>query len=81
MLISYLLGQKYYPIKYDLKSILLYFVVAMALFGISQLVAEEGTLIKYGVNTALLLLYIVFFIKRDLPLQAIPVIGKLVSKK
>ncbi|MBO4807244.1 MAG: polysaccharide biosynthesis C-terminal domain-containing protein [Paludibacteraceae bacterium] len=81
MLISYLLGQKYYPIKYDLKSILLYFTVAMALFGISQLVAEKGTLIKYGVNTALLILYIVFFIKRDLPLRAIPVIGKLVSKK
>ena len=80
MLISYLLGQKYYPIHYDLKSIGIYFIVAMALFGISQLVADQHMLIKYGVNTLLLLAYIVFVIKRDLPLHAIPVIGKFAKK-
>ncbi|MCQ2195837.1 MAG: polysaccharide biosynthesis C-terminal domain-containing protein [Paludibacteraceae bacterium] len=81
MLISYLLGQKYYPIHYDLKSIGIYFIVAMALFGISQLVADQHMLIKYGVNTLLLLAYIVFVIKRDLPLHAIPVIGKFAKKQ
>ncbi|MBO7635374.1 MAG: polysaccharide biosynthesis C-terminal domain-containing protein, partial [Paludibacteraceae bacterium] len=80
MLISYFLGQKYYPINYDLKSIFLYVVVALALLAISYLSPLEGVL-KYIQNIILILLFVALIIKRDLPLSAIPVVGKFFSKR
>ncbi len=75
MLISYYFGQKYYPITYDLKSIGIYFVIAMVLFAASCISPAEGWL-KYLQNTILLILYLSIIIKRDLPLKAIPVVNK-----
>ena len=80
MLISYFLGQKYYPINYDLKSIFLYVVVALALLAITYLSPLEGVL-KYIQNIILILLFVALIIKRDLPLSAIPVVGKFFSKR
>ena len=79
MLISYYFGQKYYPITYDLKSIGLYFIVAMGLFAVSYISPAEGWL-NYLQNTILLVLYLWLIIKRDLPLRAIPVVNKLFKK-
>lgn len=75
MLISYFLGQKYYAIQYDLKSIGLYLVVTVALLAIEHYSPLEGVL-KYLQNIVLLGLFIFLIVKRDLPLRAIPFIGK-----
>lgn len=42
MIISYILGQKYYPIKYNLRSIIVFSVLAFALYGISTLFQNIG---------------------------------------
>ncbi len=73
--ISYCFGQKYYPIKYDFKSILIYALVAAVFFAIHTFSPAKGAL-RYAQDTLLLLLFIALIIKRDLPLKALPVIGK-----
>jgi len=68
MLISYFTGQKEYPVKYDLKTIGLYFALALILYGVSLLVHFEHTGIRLGFNTILLTVYVLIILKRDLPL-------------
>ena len=77
MLISYYFGQKYYPIAYNLKSMGLYFVVALGLYAVSKVSPVEGWL-RYLQNTGLLALYLILIVKRDLPLNAIPLINRFV---
>lgn len=75
MLISYFLGQKYYAIDYDLKSIFLYGITALALYLISLYSPLSGWM-AYAQNTVLLILFLTLIVKRDLPLNAIPFIKK-----
>lgn len=76
MLLSYFIGQHYHPIAYDVKGILIYFVLALALFGTSQLLPIENQWLRMGANTLLLALFVAYIIKRDLPLKQLPFIGK-----
>ncbi|MBR4815050.1 MAG: lipopolysaccharide biosynthesis protein, partial [Paludibacteraceae bacterium] len=73
--ISYCFGQKYYPINYDFKSILIYALVTALFFAIHTFSPAEGAL-RYVQDTILLLLFLALIIKRDLPLKALPVVGK-----
>lgn len=57
MVISYIIGQLFYPVKYDLPRILGYLVLAVLLYKISTWVDFMG-LLKYGFNTLLLLIFI-----------------------
>ncbi len=75
MLISYFLGQKYYTINYDLKSIAIYLVVALAMLAIQHYSPLDGVLM-YVQNIILLSLFVCLIVKRDLPLKSIPVVGK-----
>jgi O-antigen/teichoic acid export membrane protein len=77
MLISYYFGQKHMPVKYDLKSIGLYVVVAMALYAASFLVQTQHTVVNIAYKTLLFTIYITLMIKRDFPLRSIPVVNKL----
>jgi len=82
MLISYFVGQKYYPIKYPLKSIAFYVVLAAVFtFAMSGSRHELSTWMSLGVNTLLILLFMAVIIERDLPLSGLPVIGKYFKKK
>lgn len=77
MIASYVFGQKYYPINYPIKDILLYVVVSIILFvGMEISQSQLSTLPCLLVNTFLIMVYIAFVIKRDLPLSSLPVIGK-----
>lgn len=58
VIISYLLGRKFYPVPYDLKRIGIYFVVATILYIISIYTGNQPALIKYGLNTILLGLFL-----------------------
>ena len=82
MLISYFVGQKYYPIKYPLKAIGFYVVLAFVFtFAMSGTRHELTTWMSLGVNTLLILLFVAVIIERDLPLSGLPVIGKYFKKK
>ncbi len=58
MVVSYFLGQKYYPIPYNLKRIFSYFLVAGILFFISKFTSNLHTGIKYLSNTVLLIIFL-----------------------
>jgi len=76
MLISYYFGQKYMPVKYDLKSIGLYVFVALALYAASFLVQTQYAVVNIAYKTLLFTIYITLMIKRDFPLRSIPVVNK-----
>ena len=58
MVASYLLGQKYYPIKYNLRKFGLYLGVALFFYFITRMLDIQGSMGKLFVHNALILLYI-----------------------
>jgi hypothetical protein len=64
MVISYWLGQKYYPVKYDMKRILAYMGLSAGLWAMSILVARnllsESIPAQLAFNTVLLLIFVIF---------------------
>ena len=81
MLLSYFVGQKYYPIDYPLKDMLLYTILAAILFvGITFSNKYLGFWPALLVNTVLVLIFCAFIVKKDLPLAEIPVVGKYFKK-
>jgi O-antigen/teichoic acid export membrane protein len=82
MILSYISGQKYYPINYPIKDIMIYIVVAVLLFaGISLTNAQLPTIAALAINTLLIIAFIVFIVKHDFPLSSLPVIGKKFRKE
>ena len=81
MILSYVVGQKKYPIKYPLKDIALYVVLAIVIFAVMTFannhLAQIPTL---AVNTALILVFCAVIVKRDFPLSSLPLIGKYFRK-
>ena len=69
MLLSYFIGQKYYPIRYDLKTIGLYTLLAGCLYIISSIIPIHNTIGNLAFNTLLIGIYIWVLLKRDIPLK------------
>jgi O-antigen/teichoic acid export membrane protein len=80
MLLSYFVGQKYYPVKYDLKSIFLYLGVAMLLYCIAVFIPIENLYLRLGFRTVLIGIYLTLIINRDIPLVEIPYVNKFVKR-
>jgi fatty acid desaturase len=77
MLLSYFVGQRKYPIPYDLKAIGLYVALAAVLYGGMCLVPTSwGVVPSLAVKTVLLLVFVAVIVKRDFPLSGIPFVGK-----
>lgn len=49
--ISYFLGQKYYPVPYNLKKIAVYFIIALLLFAISMIFKTIHPIVNYAIGT------------------------------
>ncbi len=81
MLISYFLGQKKYPIRYDLKSIGFYFGFTLLLYAIGMYLPIENEWLRLLYRTVLIGIFVFVVIKRDLPLKEIPYIGRRFVKK
>ena len=79
MLLSYSIGQKKYPIDYDLKSIGTYVLLAAALYVAAECLEIENLWIRLFFRTILLLIFVAFIIKRDSPLRNIPLINRFVK--
>ena len=77
MVTSYFVGQKYYPLDYPLKDIFLYIVLAALAFVVMMMLRENQPLwLSLTVNTLLILAFLMFIIKRDLPLNRLPFIKR-----
>lgn len=59
-LFSLVLGQKYYPIPYPIKRILIIIVVAAGLFLLNKYLNFNNNYLKYSISTLFLALYILF---------------------
>jgi O-antigen/teichoic acid export membrane protein len=66
MVLSYLIGQKYFPVKYNLWKFGGYLGLSVLLFGISSVIKPEPAIIRIGFHTALLLIFvmIVYYIEK-----------------
>ena len=76
MTLSYIVGRKRNPIDYDLKGILGYLMLFILLYAISALIPFENSLLKMGCNTLLLFIFIAYIVKKDLPLNKIPLLNR-----
>ena len=78
MLLSYFVGQKYYPIRYPLRDMLLYAVVTAVLFA-AMMLPVENMWLRVAYRTVLLLLFVGFIFRKEHlgPMFAkLPVIGR-----
>mgnify|MGYP002511825061 FL=1 len=83
MLLSYFIGQKKAPIPYDLKSIGGYTALTIALLGvyyILRIYVIGNTWVMMAIGTVLIGIYIFILTRKDLPLSALPVVGKYFKK-
>lgn len=81
MLLSYVVGQKKYPIHYPLKEIAFYFVGTLALYLINCIWLPHylGYWSLFVLRTASVILYLVYMVRHDLPLKQIPLVSKWVK--
>lgn len=81
MLVSYVVGQKHYPINYPIGEIIVYVVLAALLYlGMDW---SNGHLPRIGalaLNTVLIALFGAYLVKKDFPLHSLPIIGKYFRK-
>ena len=70
VLVSYFLGQKYYPVPYDLKILGWYLLCALAIYGISLLLPISALLPKLLAHTGLFLVFAALVYIREKPLLA-----------
>ncbi len=67
VIISYFLGQKYYPVPYPLKRIFTYFFYATVIYIISIFTNKIGSVFEYAVNTLLFLSFfsVIYFYEKN----------------
>jgi O-antigen/teichoic acid export membrane protein len=65
VLVSYFVGLRYYPIKYEVNKLLTYIAAAILIIIVSRLMETESPLINILVDTILLGTFFVFAEKRD----------------
>jgi len=65
MIASYFLGNKHYPVNYDLKRILGYLALSLTLYFIGSLVKSDSTIINLMIGNILLLAFVVFIWKME----------------
>ena len=77
MTLSYIVGQKYYPIKYDLGRIGVYVILALITFGLIKFneYIWDNIVIRIIGNTVLLILFVSYIVKKDFPIS--PILKKL----
>ena len=81
MLLSYFIGQRYYPIAYPIRQMSVYVLLTIVLFLAMQYV--NGILPIWAaliVNTLLIIVFAAYLVKKDFPLSSLPIIGKKFKK-
>lgn len=68
VIISYVLNQRHFPIKYDIKAIFSYTLLAITIYLISSLVNCENKIAYYALNSILILIFVLVAYKREIKL-------------
>ena len=77
MITSYVVGQKYYPIRYPLQSIAYYVLLAAVSYISMDYVHDRyNQWISLAFNTLVVLFFLSIIVHNELPLSKLPVIGK-----
>ena len=78
MIISYVVGQKKYPIPYNLKSAASFFTLSMILFGgiTASMLFVSNLWLRLFIGAVCIILYIGVIVKKELPLKDWPIVGK-----
>lgn len=77
MLLSYFIGQRYYPIAYPIRQMSAYVLLTIVLFLAMQYANSVLPLWAALIaNTLLIVVFAVYLVKKDFPLSSLPVIGK-----
>ena len=80
MLLSYFVGQRRNPINYDLKSIFAYVLLFAVLFAAFELLPADNFYLRLLWGTLLLVVYVAYFIRKDLPINKIPLINRFLGR-
>ena len=81
MLLSYFIGQRYYPIAYPVRQMSAYVLLTIVLFLAMQYANVVLPLwAALIVNTLLILVFAAYLVKKDFPLSSLPIIGKKFKK-
>ncbi len=81
MLLSYFIGQKHFPVKYELGKMGIYFVITALLYGASFLVSNDNIWLFYGYRALLFAIFVVFVLRMDLKGFVPAVMAKFLHKK
>ncbi len=76
MLLSYIVGRRRNNIEYDLKGIFGYVLIFALLYAVSAALSIENAVARLSFNTLLLMLYLCYFVRKDLPLKSIPFVKR-----
>lgn len=76
MITSYILGQKHYPIAYDLKNARLYIILAGTIYAFGMLAPINNLSVLFGVRLLLIILYIGVVVYKETTLFQHPLINK-----
>ena len=82
MLLSYFVGQRYYPISYPLRSIGAYVAITVLFFAVMQLGETyiASMPLRLLLNTGCIVLFVAHTVHYDFPLANLPVVGKYFRK-
>lgn len=79
--LSYIIGQRFFPIKYEIKNILIYFGLVAAFYTAAMLPEIDSIALRITYRTALLIIFAAIVIKRDMPLNKLPIVDRFIKKK
>ena len=81
MLLSYFIGQRYYPIAYPIRQMSAYVLLTLVLFMAMQYAGSVLPLwASLIANTLLIAVFAAYLVKKDFPLSSLPIIGKKFKK-
>ena len=81
MLLSYFIGQHYYKIDYPLRDIALYVALAAVLTALMLYGSHHLPMwAQLACNTAYIVAFLAYIVRRDLPLSSLPMVGKYFRK-
>ena len=82
MTLSYVVGQRKYPIAYPVKDIAIYVLLTAVLYFCMTAANDRLSVpLALTVNTLLGILFVAYIVKKDFPLGGLPVVGKHFRKK
>lgn len=66
MILSYILGRKYYPVPYNVGKILSYFILAMGIFALTRVITFSDTVLQIVFNNVFIGLFVILVYYREI---------------